>query len=111
MSFCENLRNELTYQDIRLKELSGMIDIPYTTLLSYVNNKKCIPKVDIGLKIAQALNVSVEYLVTGNERIKYKKEIYSVVSELFSLPINIQKPILKVIHNFYEQQNDFRSTQ
>lgn len=67
MSFAENLRNELIYNDIKIKELSFRTKIPYTTLLSYMNDKKSLPNVEAGVRIAKVLNVSVEYLVTGTE--------------------------------------------
>ena len=60
MSFAENLRNELIYSDIKIKELAHATNIPYTTLLSYLNEKGCLPNVDAGVRIARALNVSVE---------------------------------------------------
>ena len=105
MSFSENLRNELAYQDIQLKEFSGKIGIPYTTLLSYVGSKNCLPRIDIGLRIAEELNVSIEYLVHGNENVKYKKQTYAIANELISLPLYIQSPIIKTIHNYYEILN------
>lgn len=65
MSFKENLKDELIYQDIKAIELAHDIKIPYSTLMSYLNKQKCLPNVEIGVKIAKRLNVSVEYLVFG----------------------------------------------
>ena len=67
MSFGKNLRLELCYHGIQLKEFAGIVDIAYPTLLTYVNSKKIIPKADVALKIAKALNTSVEFLFDGVE--------------------------------------------
>ena len=84
MSFAENLRNELIYSDIKIKELAHATTIPYTTLLSYMNGKGCLPNVDAGVKIARALNVSVEYLVTGKDDIytSHVKSLYDIFDRI-----------------------------
>ena len=64
-SFKKNLRDELDFQDIKVKELSAMTGIPKPTLDSYLGVRQPMPPADVAVKIAQALNVSVEYLVTG----------------------------------------------
>ena len=85
MSFAENLRNELTYNDIKIKELSARTKIPYTTLLSYMNDKKSLPNVEAGVKIAKILNVSVEYLVTGYDSSRHVRtnELYKLLDEIY----------------------------
>ena len=66
-SFKKNLRDELNYQDLTVKELSAKIDIPKPTLDCYLGSRQTMPPADIAVKIAKALNVSVEYLVTGKD--------------------------------------------
>lgn len=85
MSFAENLRNELTYNDIKIKELSARTKIPYTTLLSYMNDKKSLPNVEAGVKIAKILNVSVEYLVTGYDSSRHVRtnKLYKLLDEIY----------------------------
>ena len=65
MGFAENLRAELDYQDIQIKELSQKTGISKHTLDKYLFGTKAQPGVENALKIAQALGVSVEYLVEG----------------------------------------------
>lgn len=65
MSFANNLKMECFYRGIFLKDLAEKVGINYSTIMSY-SNKDVIPKADIAVKIAKALNVSVEYLVTGD---------------------------------------------
>ncbi len=64
MSFANNLKMECFCRGIFLKDLAEKVGINYSTIMSY-SNKDVIPKADIAVKIAKALNVSVEYLVTG----------------------------------------------
>ena len=102
MNFKKNLKNELKYQDVQLKELSGRIGIPYGTMLSYVNHQECLPNVYIGYKIAKELNVTVEYLITGNPEDKYIKQYLPLYKELLLLPPSVIKAFESLIHFNYE---------
>ncbi len=103
MSFKENLKEELLYQDIQYKEFAGMLNIPYSTMLSYINNTNTVPKVDTAYKMAKILNVSVEFLVTGNPEDNLLKQNLSIIEkELFSLPLSIISLIQNMIHSYYE---------
>lgn len=83
MSFRENLKAELAYQDILVKELAELSGVNKRTLDNYLREKSNTPPADVAVKIAQALNVSVEYLVTGVESVMADKP--SEVVELLSL--------------------------
>jgi transcriptional regulator with XRE-family HTH domain len=67
VGFRENLKSELAYKGMLVKELAALSGISRHTLDNYLNNRGHIPSADIAVKIAQVLNVSVEYLVTGDE--------------------------------------------
>jgi len=64
--FKKNLRSELDYLDLTVKELSAKTGIAKGTLDDYLGVRASMPPADIACKIAAALGVSVEYLVTGN---------------------------------------------
>lgn len=101
MSFRENLKKELFYNDIKTKELARKINVPYTTTLAYLDKRGVMPNAEIAVRIAKVLNVSVEYLVTGKEEFKdsdfIKKTVLNpMIDELLSLP----KPLLTGIQNF-----------
>jgi transcriptional regulator with XRE-family HTH domain len=66
-SFRENLRDELDFQGLTVKELSAKTGIIKGSLDNYLGARASIPPADVAVKIAQALNVSVEYLVTGKD--------------------------------------------
>jgi transcriptional regulator with XRE-family HTH domain len=65
-NFRDNLRNELDYQDITVKELSLRTGIPVPTLDCYLGTRATVPSVETAVKIARSLQVSVEYLVIGD---------------------------------------------
>ena len=71
--FKANLRAELNYLGLTVKELSAKTGIPKGTLDCYLGVRASIPPADIAVKIARALNVTVEYLVTGQEHKKQEK--------------------------------------
>ncbi|MCQ2596160.1 MAG: helix-turn-helix domain-containing protein [Treponemataceae bacterium] len=66
--FRHNLRDELDFQCLTVKELSAKTGIAKSTLDCYLGARATMPPADIAVRIARALNVSVEFLVTGNER-------------------------------------------
>ena len=109
-TFRENLREELDYQDMKVKELAVATGIPKPTLDCYLSARQVIPPpADIAVKIAQALNVSVEYLVTGKDEkskspafIQINPETKSILTDLDSIPQNIQKTIKNLIHQIAE---------
>jgi transcriptional regulator with XRE-family HTH domain len=67
MGFKENLKAELSYQGVLVKELAGLSGIKKHTLDNYLNTHNSIPSAEAAVRIAQVLGVSVEYLVTGKE--------------------------------------------
>lgn len=67
MGFKENLKTELACSGMLVKELSAKSGVNKYSIDNYLNARGQIPSVEAGLKIAQALGVSVEYLVTGKE--------------------------------------------
>jgi transcriptional regulator with XRE-family HTH domain len=82
MGFRENLKSQLQYSDIPVKELAARSGIKKKTLDSYLSARSYIPSVEAAVSIARALGVSVEYLVTGQEGGKDRP--------LSSLPQDIQ---------------------
>ncbi|UKI56357.1 MAG: helix-turn-helix domain-containing protein [Treponema succinifaciens] len=67
MGFRENLKDELKYQDLKVKELAVKAGVPKRTIDHYLTENSYTPSADTAVKIAQALKVSVEYLVTGKD--------------------------------------------
>jgi transcriptional regulator with XRE-family HTH domain len=68
------LRDELDYLGLTVKELSAKTGIAKGTLDCYLGSRASMPPADIAIKIANALGVTVEYLVTGQE-LKYQDKV------------------------------------
>ncbi|MDR1901527.1 MAG: helix-turn-helix domain-containing protein [Treponema sp.] len=67
MSFRENLKAELTYSGMLVKELAAQTGLKKHTIDNYLSVRGRMPAADAAVQIARALGVSVEYLVTGDE--------------------------------------------
>jgi len=67
MGFRENLRAEMEYSGMLVKELSALSGINQHTLNNYLSNRRQIPSIEAGVKIARAIGVTAEYLVFGEE--------------------------------------------
>lgn len=67
MGFNENLKGELEYKGMPVKELAHRTGIPKQTIDKYLLSNGSMPPADNAVKIAQVLGVSVEYLVAGKK--------------------------------------------
>ena len=90
-SFRDNLRNELDYQSMTVKELSGKAGIPKPTLECYLRRRAVMPSAEAAVKIAQALGVTVEYLVTGKGDTREK---------LAAAPDHVSRELFNIIEKF-----------
>lgn len=105
MGFKENLKEELIYKDIQTKELAAMTGISINTINHYLVQNGTSPSAENAVKIAKALNVSVEYLVTGIEtpnenNISYSSKIlYSAekLSKLSERDFNVASKMIDVL--------------
>lgn len=66
-NFRDNLKNELHYQGVTVKELSARTGIPVATLDCYLGTRSTVPSVYSAIKIAHALQITVEQLVDGKK--------------------------------------------
>ena len=67
MEFRDRLRDEMEYQGMSAKNLASYTGISKRTIDNYLKSDPQEPGVYNAQKIAKALKVSVEYLVTGCE--------------------------------------------
>jgi len=107
--FKVNLRAELDYLGLTVKELSAKTGIPKGTLDCYLGVRASIPPADIAVKIADALNVTVEYLVAGEETGKQDKMAdHTVRSIVQILPELNEKDIETILclAKFLKTQNE-----
>jgi len=105
-NFRENLRSELNYQGITVKELSSRTGIPVATLDCYLGARATIPSADAAVKIARTLQVSVEYLVIGENvktemlQNKSSRDAQDIIYWINSLKPEQCRAILKMIKTF-----------
>jgi transcriptional regulator with XRE-family HTH domain len=77
MGFKENLKSELTFSGMLVKELAAKSGVNKYSLDNYLNTRGQIPSVEAGYRIAHALGVSVEYLITGEQGNDSKETVKS----------------------------------
>lgn len=65
MDFRSRLREEIENSGLLDKEVAAKANISKRTIDSYVGSQGCIPSADVAVRLAQVLNTTVEYLVTG----------------------------------------------
>ena len=101
MGFKENLKSELIYKDMLVKELAAKTGISRHTLDNYLNVREHIPTIDVAVKIAQALGVSVEYLATGKQspqaNIPMSSEIITLVQNYNLLNNDDRKIVVELV--------------
>ena len=109
--FKTNLRTELDYLGLTVKELSAKTGIAKGTLDCYLGARASMPPADIAVKIANALGVTVEYLVTGQEPKKQNnlfdhniRSIIHVLVELNEKDIETILGLSKILKNQSEKK-------
>jgi transcriptional regulator with XRE-family HTH domain len=108
-SFSQRLSSEIEYIGLNRKEFAAKAGIKKRALDAYLGSQQSMPPADTAVKIASALGVSVEYLVTGKE---YRKSIdisqylqfRDILDDLAVLPETILDPIKAVIKTFAEKE-------
>ena len=92
MGFGENLKQELVYSGMLKKELAAMSGVHKRAIDTYVRTNSSMPPADAAVKIAKALGVTVEYLVTGEDS-TIPKEISLLTRSILNLNKRDQKLI------------------
>ena len=101
MDFKTRLKEEMEYRGIQHKELAAKADIKPRALLTYVAQVPSMPPADVAVRIAKALNVSVEYLVTGEDSLKNNKSnnLHEIIRDLSMLKEDELLIVKKMIHS------------
>jgi transcriptional regulator with XRE-family HTH domain len=104
LGFSDRLRSEIEYAGLNQKDFAAKAGIKKRALDGYLGVQKSMPPADIAVKIASALGLSVEYLVTGRE-VKNSVDISKylqyrdVLDDLAVLPDAIITPIKTMIRS------------
>ncbi|MBR5966049.1 MAG: helix-turn-helix transcriptional regulator [Treponema sp.] len=112
-SFWEVVADELEYQGMTRKWLASKVNIDVSTIAMGLK-RKSIPQVDLALKIAEALKVPIEYLVTGKnsptksaqklEDLRKYHKYAKTIESLDALPDFEKIPIINLIKEIEEKR-------
>ena len=106
MKFAEMLRDELDYQGMQVKELSEKTGISINTLNKYRPGSIVSPTLENALKIAEVLNVSLDYLATGkNDIVKNSDslELQNLVKDIKLFSKNDFETVCSVVKSLREK--------
>jgi transcriptional regulator with XRE-family HTH domain len=106
MGFRENLKSELTYRGMLVKELSALSGISRHTLDNYLNVRENVPTAVNAVKIARVLNVSVEYLVTGQENPQNKSSMSSEIDAFVQIVKHLDESDRKMLYGIAQLFKD-----
>lgn len=65
MSFNENLKEAMYCKNLTTAQLAALTNINSGTISNYLKTKGSMPPADKALKLAKALDVSVDFLING----------------------------------------------
>jgi transcriptional regulator with XRE-family HTH domain len=107
--FSKRLRSEIEYIGLTQKEFAAKAGIKKRALDAYLRAQQSMPPADVAVKMAFALGVSVEYLVTGKE---YRRTVdisgylqfRDILDDLAVLPEETLVPIKTVIKTFADNE-------
>ena len=107
MGFKENLKEQLVFSGMYVKELAAKSGVKKQTIDSYLNTQGCTPSADAAVAIAKVLGVTVEYLVTGEEFKKstlYPSEARKVAEITAQMNSKNRKMAVAIIKSMKKQE-------
>jgi len=115
VGFKENLKRELSYSGVLVKELASRSGINRRTIDNYLNTHNAMPSADAAVRIAEALGVTVEYLITGQETKKRNYPSSSlepkvILKNLETLNKRDRKIVLNLVKSLREMEEQEKKT-
>lgn len=106
MSFWKNVENELEYQNISRKDLAKRAGFVVSGISLGITNNS-VPYADVAVRIADVLNVSVEYLVTGknNEKTTLSPQLNQLFSNILQLDDYDLESIRALVQRIVEKEH------
>jgi transcriptional regulator with XRE-family HTH domain len=103
-SFSDRLRSEIDYAGLTQKEFAARTGIKKRALEGYLGVQQSMPPADMAVRMAKILGLSVEYLVSGEQRqntvnISRYLEFRPLLDDLAALPeglLHMVKTLLRV---------------
>ena len=91
------MKQELVYSGMLKKELATISGVHKRAIDTYVRTKASMPPADVAVKIAKALGVTVEYLVTGEEDGKPDKMLNHDIRSIIQILLELNKKDIATI--------------
>ncbi len=106
--FRDNLKEQIEYKGMIIKELAAKTGISKRTIDTYVDSRAVIPNAEIAVKLAEALDTSVEYLVKGTvsqtkpdiprKEIRNYEKYKRIIDDLETIPQDFLPALEAMIH-------------
>ena len=94
----DNLRRKLSEKDFEIKEFAKIVKIPYSTFKRYISKNPVFPTLENAMKIAAALDTTVEELYYGDAWLDG-----SLANEIAAVPRPHQNAVKSMLHLANEQ--------
>ena len=112
VTFADRLREEIRYLGLTRKELAVKAGIKQRALDMYLGTQASMPPADVAVKIAKALNVTVEYLVngeaTGKNEAAHNEKYQDIEKDLDCLPNSVFDSLGLMIHAIAEREKKLK---
>ena len=117
MNFWERVDTERDYKNMTRKELAGRAGFSLTSLSTGIT-RGSIPAADVALRIAKVLDVSIEYLLTGDDGSAPSSQIATqsqyakyrpLITALDALPPDVQQSVITLVDSVREAVPKFQS--
>jgi len=109
VSFRDNLKQELAFNGMLVKELAAAARVHKRALDTYLLAENAsIPPADSAVRIAGALGVSVEYLVTGEDKAMLPQDIRPMIQRFQQLGEKDRRVVSVLINALLENHGKKR---
>lgn len=105
MTFFERCESIAKQKNISLNELGRQVGVSGAAINGWKNGS--FPKVDVALKVAKVLGVSVEYLVTGDVLSAEEANVLKMYRQIPKMYKNMAKSVLKQFSEADDPGDDF----
>jgi transcriptional regulator with XRE-family HTH domain len=108
MQFIDRLEAKLQERNITKLELATQLDIRRPTLSEWKRTGG-IPNAELAIKIADYLNVSVEWLITGKDKSGYTDAEHELILKIRTLSEANKNVVETFVNALYQQDSENRS--
>lgn len=107
MNFYERCEMLAKDKGLSMKELGEKVGVSGAAITGWKNGSQ--PKLDVALKVAQVLNVSLDFLATGviNQENTFSPESIQIAALYTQLPKNLQLTVSEFFE-IYKKHNEYK---